>query len=200
MATETKNKQERVAAHDHPEQRSTEQGRGASSRRDWERSSSSSPFSIMRQGIDEMDRWFGQLGWGRGASGRSFLSQLGQQFGDWTPAVEAFQRGNEFVVRAEVPGMSRQDLTVEAGDDSLTIHGERKQEHDDARDGMFWTERRYGSFTRVIPLPPGTISESAKASFANGVLEVVMDAPPAETRRGRRIDISGAAHEGGGKK
>jgi len=198
MATETKNKQPRAPAHDHPVQRSTEQARGASSRRDWERSSSS-PFSIMRQGIDEMDRWFGQLGWGRGSSGRSFLSQVGQQLGDWTPAVEAFQRGNEFVVRAEVPGMSRQDLTVEAGDDTLTIHGERKQEHDDTRDGVFWTERSYGSFTRVIPLPPGTISDSAKASFANGVLEVVMDAPSAETRRGRRIDISGEPHEGGEK-
>jgi HSP20 family protein len=125
---------------------------------------------------------------------------MGQQTGDWTPAIEAFQRGNEFVVRAEVPGMSRQDLTVEAGDDSLTIHGERKQEHDEDRDGVYWTERSYGSFTRVIPLPPGTISDSAKASFNNGVLEVVMQAPSAETRRGRRIDISGAPHDGGEKK
>ena len=88
---------------------------------------------------------------------------------------------------------------MEAGDDALTIHGERKQEHEDERDGMFWTERSYGSFTRVIPLPAGTISDSAKASFTNGVLEVVMQAPSTETRRGRRIDISGAPHEGGEK-
>jgi HSP20 family protein len=153
----------------------------------------------MRQGIDEMDRWLGHLGWGRGSSGRSVLSQIGHQLGDWTPAVEAFQRGNEFVVRLEAPGMSRQDLTVEAGDESLTIRGQRKQEHEDERDGMFWTERSYGSFTRVIPLPPGTISDSAKASFTNGVLEVVMQAPSAETRRGRRIDISGAS-QGNGEK
>ena len=199
MATETKNKQERAARHDHPVERSTGQPRGVPSRRDWERPSYT-PFSIMRQGIDEMDRWLGQLGWGRGSTGRSFLSQVGQQLGDWTPAVEAFQRGNEFVVRVEVPGMTRQDLTVEAGDDTLTIHGERKQEHDDERDGMFWTERSYGSFTRVIPLPPGTISDSAKASFSNGVLEIVMQAPSTETRRGRRIDIAGAPHEGGEKK
>jgi HSP20 family protein len=65
---------------------------------------------------------------------------------------------------------------------------------------VFWTERSYGSFTRVIPLPPGTIADSAKASFTNGVLEVVMQAPSAETRRGRRIDISGTPHEGGDKK
>jgi HSP20 family protein len=154
----------------------------------------------MRQGIDEMDRWFGQLGRGKASAGRGFLSQLGHQIGDWTPAIEAFQRGNEFVVRADVPGMNRQDLTVEAGDDALTIHGERKQEHDEDRDGVFWTERSYGSFTRVVPLPPGTIADSAKASFTNGVLEVVMQAPSAETRRGRRIDISGTPHDGGDKK
>jgi len=199
MASETKNKQERPARPDHPIERSTGQARGVRPRSDWDRPSYT-PFSIMRQGIDEMDRWLGQLGWGRGSTGRSFLSQVGQQLGDWTPAVEAFQRGNEFVVRVEVPGMTRQDLTVEAGDDTLTIHGERKQEHEDERDGMFWTERSYGSFTRVIPLPPGTISDSAKASFTNGVLEVVMEAPSTETRRGRRIDISGAPHEGGEKK
>ena len=199
MATETKNKQERPARHDLRVERSAGQARGVASRRDWDRPSYS-PFSIMRQGIDEMDRWLGQLGWGRGSTGRGFLSQVGQQLGDWTPAVEAFQRGNEFVVRVEVPGMTRQDLTVEAGDDELTIHGERKHEHEDERDGMFWTERSYGSFTRVIPLPPGTISDSAKASFSNGVLEIVMQAPSTETRRGRRIDIAGAPHEGGEKK
>ena len=194
MATDTKHKQERATANDQPVQRSTERTRGRS-RSEWDRPSYS-PFAILRQGIDEADRWFGQLGWNRGSSGRSFLSQIGQQLGDWAPAVEAFQRGNEFVVRAEVPGMTRQDLTVEAGDDSLTIHGERKREHDDDRDGVFWSERSYGSFTRVIPLPPGTISDSAKASFTNGVLEVVMQAPSAETRRGRRIDISGTPHDG----
>jgi HSP20 family protein len=199
MATETKHKQERAAATDHPVQHTSGQPRGVTARRDWDRPSYS-PFSIMRQGLDEMDRWLGNLGWGRGSSGRGFLSQLGQQIGDWSPAIEAFQRGNEFVVRAEVPGMNRQDLTVEAGDDALTIHGERRQEHEDDRDGVYWTERSYGSFSRVIPLPPGTISDSAKASFTNGVLEVVMQAPSAETRRGRRIDISGTPHEGGEKK
>jgi HSP20 family protein len=199
MATEMKHKQERATATDHPVQHTPGQSRGVTSRRDWDRPSYS-PFSIMRQGLDEMDRWLGNLGWGRGSSGRGFLSQMGQQIGDWTPAIEAFQRGNEFVVRVEVPGMNRQDLTVEAGDDSLTIHGERRQAHEADRDGVYWTERSYGSFSRVIPLPPGTISDSAKASFNNGVLEVVMQAPSAETRRGRRIDISGAPHEGGEKK
>jgi HSP20 family protein len=182
---------------EHPVSRSTPQPR-ATSNRQWDRPSYS-PFAIMRQGLDEMDRWVGQLGWGRGSMspspGGGILSQMGQNFGDWSPAIEAFQRGNDFVVRAEVPGMNRQDLNVEVGDDSLTIRGERRQEHDEEREGVFWSERSYGSFTRVIPLPPGTITDSSKASFNNGVLEIVMQAPPADARRGRRIDISGAGHD-----
>jgi HSP20 family protein len=146
----------------------------------------------MRQGIDEMERWFGH--WGRAwpAVGSSMFSRVG----DWSPAIEAFQRGNEFIVRVDAPGMSRQDVQVEVGDDTVTIHGERRQDRQEERDGMFWTERSYGSFTRTVPLPPGTITESAKASFNNGVLEVVMQAPSAEARRGRRLDISGSAEEG----
>ena len=172
--------------------------------RDWDRSSFSA-FSIMRQGIDEMERWFGQLGWPRGLAsassawgaptGRGMMSQMVRQMGDWMPAIDAFQRGNEFVIRAEVPGMNRQDLTVEVGDDTLTLHGERKRELEDDREGVFWSERSYGSFTRVIPLPPGAIADSAKASFNNGILEIVMQAPSAEARRGRRIDISGASEK-----
>jgi HSP20 family protein len=202
MPTDSKPKHDRTHSEQgsgRPAQRSPE---APHRDRDWERERSSfSPFSIMRQGVDEMERWFGHLNWPRGlgspsgwgAQGRGMMSQMARQMGDWMPAVDAFQRGNEFVIRAEVPGMSRQDLTVEVNDDSITLHGERKREFDDEREGMFWSERSYGSFTRVIPLPPGTIGDSAKATFTNGILEIVMQAPSAEARRGRRIDISGAS-------
>jgi HSP20 family protein len=208
MATDSKQKNERShseRAVQRPQQRSPET---AHRDRDWE-PSSSGPFSIMRQGLDEMERWLGHLGWTRGsgsspawgspsgwgASGRGLMSQMAHRMGDWMPAIDAFQRGNEFVIRAELPGMSRQDLTVEVGDDSVTLHGERKRELEEDREGIFWSERSYGSFTRVIPMPPGAIGESAKATFNNGILEIVMSAPSAESRRGRRIDISGGTHE-----
>jgi HSP20 family protein len=197
MATDTR-KGDRPSTEHHVQRSTTHDAAHAPSpgadaqRRDSNRPSFN-PFSIMRQGVDELERWFGHMGSGRGwtpAPGR-FMSQMAQQLGDWMPAVEAFQRGNEFVVRAEVPGMTRQDLTIEVGDDALTIRGERKRQHEEDRDGMFWSERTYGSFARVVPLPPGTITDSAKATFNNGMLEVVMQTPSAEARRGRRIDISG---------
>jgi HSP20 family protein len=164
-----------------------------------EQEHSSSPFSLMRQGIDEMDRWFQRLTSGRESSSGtrpSWMSpaswmQAADRMGDWSPAIEAFQRGNEFVIRADVPGMTRTDLHVEAGDDSITISGERRQEQHEEREGAFWSERTYGSFSRTIPLPPGAISDSARATFTNGVLEIVLQAPSQEARRGRRIDIAG---------
>lgn len=188
MATNTNNNMTR-AQRTHETQRAAERTHETHSRRhehEW-----SNPFDLMRQGIDEMDRWFNRIGTNRTwMSPTSWMSSLTGQ-GDWSPAVEAFTRGDEFVVRAEIPGMSRTDIQLEAGDDTLTIRGERKHEQREEKDGVFWSERSYGSFCRVVPLPPGTITDSAKATFNNGVLEVVMQTPSHETRRGRRIDISG---------
>lgn len=143
------------------------------------------PFGMMRQVQDEVDNWFGRMGL---TTPTAWMARATDAIGDWTPPIDAFQRGNEFVIRADVPGMTRTDLTVEAGDDSLTIRGERKHEK---HEGVLWSERSHGSFCRVVPLPAGAISDSAKASFANGVLEIVIEAPSQEARRGRRVDISG---------
>lgn len=165
-------------------QRSAEQGRGLSRWRDPIDVFSLGPLAMMRRMQEDMDRLF--RGFGAG------LSPFGEQPSmDWAPAIEAFQRGNEFVVRADVPGLSREDLSVEIGEDALTIRGERKYDHEEEREGVFRSERAYGSFCRVVPLPEGTVGDSAKASFKDGVLEVVMQAPSPEVRRGRRIEIEG---------
>jgi len=95
-----------------------------------------------------------------------------------------------------VPGLSKDDVTVDIADDQLTIKGERRFEHEEERDGVFRSERSYGNFCRVIPLPPGAIADSAKATFQNGVLEITMEAPSADVRRGRRVEIK----EGASKK
>jgi len=144
----------------------------------------SSPFSLFRRMQEDMDRLFAGFGMGRGA-----MSPIGEGGGDWAPAIEAFQRGNEFVVRADVPGLSRDDLTVEVGEDALTIQGERKYDHEEEREGVYRSERSYGSFSRVVPLPEGAVADSAKANFNNGVLEVVVQAPSQEVRRGRKVEI-----------
>jgi HSP20 family protein len=100
------------------------------------------------------------------------------------------QRGNELVVRADLPGVKPDDVTVEIGDDTITISGERQQEHKQESGGVYRFERTYGSFFREIPLPEGALVDRAKASFKDGVLEVTVPAPPEQVSRGRRLEIS----------
>jgi HSP20 family protein len=166
------------------------------------------PFHFMDRMAEEMDRTFDRMFSDFGLPRRSWLTRSpfgsfgspgsSQQQSLWAPRVEAFQKGDQFIVRAELPGLKKDDVQVEMGDDAITIHGERHDERKEDRDGYFHSERQYGEFYRTIPLPEGVIGESAKASFDNGVLEVTMQAPPAETRRGRRIEIEEGRnrHEG----
>jgi HSP20 family protein len=137
-----------------------------------------------RRWTNEMDRWFHDPA--RTGSGSAF----GRHLTSWTPDVEAFQRRDQFVVRADLPGMKKEDVTLQIADDALTIEGERRFEHEDEREGYYRSERSYGRFCRVIPLPEGAIVDSAKATFREGVLEVVMQAPPKEVAGGRRLEIS----------
>ncbi len=160
-----------------------------------------SPFELMNRMSEEMDQMFDRMLGGFGLPSRSWsrgVPVIGRE-GTWTPRVEAFQQGDRFVVRADLPGMKKEDVQVELTDEALTIRGERHDEHEEQREGYFHSEREYGQFYRAIPLPAGVISESAQASFRNGVLEVSMQAAPSEANRGRKLEIKEAA-EGEQKK
>jgi len=114
----------------------------------------------------------------------------------WSPQLETFQRGNEFVVRADLPGLKKDDVKIDITDDAVTIEGERREEHEEDREGYYRSERSYGSFYRLVPLPEGAITDSAKAQFNNGVLEIVVQAPPREVSRGRRLEIAESGEAG----
>jgi len=140
----------------------------------------------MQRLADEMDRMFDGFELGRQwSSGR-------REFGmeSWAPEVEVFQKNNELVIKADLPGLKKDEVSVEVTDDAITIHGERKREHEEEREGLYRSERSYGTFWRVIPLPEGAISEQAKANFHDGVLEITLPAPPASTSKGRRLEIT----------
>jgi HSP20 family protein len=146
------------------------------------------PFAWMRQMQDQLDRAFSSIWSGSGTTSSWSPDNV---FGpsDWSPAIDMFQRGNDLVIRADVPGLSKDDITVDIADDQVTIRGERRYDHEEERDGVLRSERSYGSFCRVVPLPQGAIADSAKATFNNGVLEVVVQAPSFDVRRGRRVEI-----------
>jgi HSP20 family protein len=153
-----------------------------------------SPHRVLERFADEVDRVFEDFGVGRGLArpgfGSSWLAQATSAEMTWTPDVEVLHQNDQLIVRADLPGLTKDDIKVDVSEDHLTIQGERRHQHEEERDGVYRSERSYGAFRRDIPLPPGTISDQAKASVRNGVLEITMPAAPESARRGRRLDVS----------
>ena len=146
-----------------------------------------SPFRAFHRFADEIDRMFDDVG-RRWTGIPPWRERTAADV--WAPQIEVFQKDNELVVRADLPGMKRDDVTVEVTEEAVTIQGERRHESEEEREGFYRSERIYGSFYRVIPLPEGAITDQAKANFRDGVLEITMPAPPKS--KGRRIEIGEA--------
>ena len=153
-----------------------------------------SPFTLLERFADEMDRVFDDFGFGRTSlSGTGNWSGSPSAAASWVPAIEVHQRNNDLIVRADVPGLRKEDIHVDVTDDAITISGERRHEQEGERAGVYRSERSYGSFHRTIPLPEGAIADQAKATFKDGVLEIIMPAPPEQVTRGRRLEIQDGA-------
>ena len=101
----------------------------------------------------------------------------------WTPDIEMFRRGSEIVVRADMPGLTKDDVTIELSEDQLILRGERKQEKEEKSEGYYRAERTYGSFYRALPLPDGVKLDQTKATMTDGVLEIVMPAAKVEEKK-----------------
>jgi HSP20 family protein len=101
----------------------------------------------------------------------------------WTPTVEISERDGMYNILAELPGLSPNEVRVEAEDDALVIQGERKIEHESAEDGVRRSEWQFGFFYRRVPLPEGANPDQAKARFRDGVLEITMPAPKRQSNR-----------------
>jgi HSP20 family protein len=153
------------------------------------------PFALMRRFTEEMDRIFEGFGFGGSHWGlpslREFASRgMGEwRQAAWSPTVEMIERNGQLVVRAELPGLKKDDIKVEVRNDTLTIQGERKQEQEEKHEGIYHSERSYGTFMRVIPLPDGVNTENVSARFQDGVLEITMPAPRREPERGKQIQV-----------
>lgn len=150
------------------------------------------PFRFMKRFAEDMERLFEDF------QGFRFGSLLGRGFFpftkefehvDWVPKIEVLERNGELSVRADLPGLKKEEVKVELTDEALTISGERKEEKEEKREGYYRSERSYGSFYRYIPLPPGAKTDTAKAAFHDGVLEVKMQVPKSEARS-RRLEIT----------
>jgi len=106
----------------------------------------------------------------------------------WIPAMDLVETDDAFVLRADLPGVTDDDVKIEVEDNVLTVSGERKAEHEQRKEGYYRVERAFGSFSRSLTLPEGVDPEAVRASFGNGVLEVRIPKP--EQRKSRKVAIS----------
>lgn len=154
------------------------------------------PFQMMRQFTKDMERLFEDF---QGLSFPHFFKTNFAPFqteldkGEWMPQIEVIQNG-QLTVRADLPGLTKDDVKVEISGDFLTISGERKEEKEEKQEGFYRSERTYGSFYRRIPLPEGAKTENATATFQNGVLEIAIPAPQI-TAPARKLEIKEPTQE-----
>ncbi|MDE3194789.1 MAG: Hsp20/alpha crystallin family protein [Acidobacteriota bacterium] len=138
-----------------------------------------SPFAMMRQFGEEMDRMF------KGTPSAPAA---------WSPAVDVQRSNGNLVVTAELPGLKKEEIKVEMTEDALTITGERKREQEESHEGYHTYERSYGKFYRSIPLPENARPAEAKAELNNGVLKISLPAPVAKVSV-RQIPVQEASEK-----
>jgi HSP20 family protein len=132
---------------------------------------------------EEMDRLFeGVFGRGEGEGG-------GWLAGAWAPPVDLYETDDAFILKAELPGLTKDDIQLEVHESTLTLRGERKHEAEVKEARYHWRERAYGSFQRSFWLPATMDVEKVQATFKEGLLELRL--PKHEAAKPKHIDITG---------
>ena len=138
------------------------------------------PFREMVSLRDAMDRLLEE------AFTRPLSLSMSETLG-WMPQMDMYQTDDEVVVKATVPGVKPEDLHITITGDVLTIRGEIKAEEEVKDAAYHLRERRYGSFSRSLPLPVPVVADKAKAEFENGILTLTL--PKAEEVRPKTIEV-----------
>ena len=137
------------------------------------------PFTELRRMREDMDRIF-----------ESFMRPT--PLVPWAaegivPMIDVFERNNDIIVKAELPGLKKEDIEITATEDSVSLSGEFKREEEAREEGFYRRERRAGRFYRTIPMPIAIKPNDVRASFKEGVLEVT--APKAEEAKAKEKKV-----------
>jgi HSP20 family protein len=155
----------------------------------------SGPFSLTRRLTEEMDRMFEDFFSGNffGMSMMPWQERSSAVETTRWPQIELAQNGNKLEIRADVPGLKKEDVKVEVHENQLRIWGERRSESERNEGGLYRSERSYGHFSRTIQLPEHANLDSTSASFENGVLKIEIEVPALEARQPRQIEVQDAS-------
>jgi HSP20 family protein len=141
------------------------------------------PFAEIADLRNRFDRVFDELG--------------GHAQGKWRPAIDVMRRADALVVRADLPGLTPDEVKIEVEDGVLTVSGEHKEDRTGTDDGGYVRrERRFGAFLRSIALPSGVDARGIKAHTRNGVVEVTVPLPTVSATQRVEINPTPASDEG----
>ncbi len=145
------------------------------------------PATVFENLKNEMDRWFNE----------TFPRNIGQTesvFDDREmlnfPAVDIQEKEDKYIVKAELPGMKKDDINVEFNNGRLVIRGEKKFEHEDKKKDFHRIESYYGSFHRSFEIPEEVKEEDIKAEYKNGILELSIPVKEPEKKKTKKIKIN----------
>lgn len=139
------------------------------------------PFREMSALQERMNRLFSDV--------RAQAPVRGEEIvqGAWVPAVDIFETNEAIVLKAELPGITAQDISVEVKDNTLTLKGEKKFEKEVKEENYHRVERSYGSFQRAFTLPGTIHQEKVKAKFKDGILEITL--PKVEEAKPKQVKV-----------
>lgn len=144
-----------------------------------------SPWSLRDEMMDFFDRFSRELSPFSGLGGLSELPNASY----FTPKIEVKDEGKQYLVKAEVPGMSDKDINISLKDNQLILEGEKKQETSGEEKGVYHSEFSYGSFYRSIPLSDDVDTENVNATYKDGILKITVGKKPEAERKSKKIPI-----------
>lgn len=139
------------------------------------------PFRDLGMLQDRMNRLFDD-------AGRTWRSDEPAATTSWSPAVDIFETEGEIVVKAELPGMDRNDITLHLENNVLSLRGERKFEKETKDENYHRIERSYGTFSRSFAIPATVDEEKIRADYKDGVLKIIL--PKKEQAKPKQIKIA----------
>ncbi len=148
------------------------------------------PLDNLRREFDRLFDEFNPFAWALPAarSGSGWRRRMREGWSA-TPAMDVVEKGDGYEVTAELPGLDEADVEVKVTDRTLTIRGEKKEEAEDSGKGYHLSERRFGAFQRSFQLPPDVDADRIAASFAKGILTVVLPRSAAAREAERKIKV-----------
>ncbi len=138
----------------------------------------------------EIERWFDEF------LEEPFFPRMWRKFPRWrrlkeleeiSPSVDMFDKKDEIVVKADIPGVDKENINISLSENTITIKGEMKREEEVKEEDYYYAERSYGSFSRTLNLPTKVQADKVKASFKNGILEVHL--PKAEEAKPKEVKV-----------